>query len=220
MSFNLTIAWKASPTRTPPPICTSTVGPQTALVWRAAGAASTLRDTAWLGCRNENDSERVPAKSTSHSQNQATAPMRGGKVLNLCEDSKCRTAVIFLAAAQNKFTNCLRSSRSKLDFQTTDRRYADKWLRKRVFFCSSEQGNPAAPSDSAARSRLQFRKCARSIPGARFSSRSGFLSPHCCVRPVYLRGAKHAAGKSSPILVWRARYDKHKMKKARHCRAF
>jgi hypothetical protein len=142
MSFNLTIAWKASPTRTPPPICTSALGPQTALVWRAAGAASTPRDTAWLVCRNENDSARVPAKSTSHSQNQAMAPMRGGKVLNLYEDSKCRTAVIFLAVAQNKFTNCLRSSRSKMDFQTTDRRYADKWLRKRVFFCSSEQGNP------------------------------------------------------------------------------
>jgi hypothetical protein len=97
MSFNLTIAWKASPTRTPPPICTSAPGPQTALVWRAAGAASILRDTAWLVSRNGNDSRHVPAKSTSQPQNRAAVAARGGKVLNLCKDSKCRSDVRFVA---------------------------------------------------------------------------------------------------------------------------
>jgi hypothetical protein len=39
-------------TRTPPPICTSALGSQTALVWRAWGAASDLRDTLCTGTRN------------------------------------------------------------------------------------------------------------------------------------------------------------------------
>src|SRR4029077_18426068 len=42
MSRQLSIAWKASLTRTPPPICTSALGSQTALIWRAVGAANAL----------------------------------------------------------------------------------------------------------------------------------------------------------------------------------
>jgi hypothetical protein len=48
--------------------------PQTALVSRAVGAANPLRDTASLVSRNENDSRRVPAKTTSHSRKQAAIP--------------------------------------------------------------------------------------------------------------------------------------------------
>jgi hypothetical protein len=142
MSFNLTIAWKASPMRTPPPICAPALFSLTALVGKNVGAANDLRDTAWLVSRNGNDSSRLPAKSTWRRQSQATAFARVGKVLNLCVDSKCRSAVIFPTIAQNKFINCLRNSGSAMHFQTTDHRYADKWLCKRVFFCSSEQGNP------------------------------------------------------------------------------
>jgi hypothetical protein len=40
MSYQLSIAWKASLTRTPPPICTSALGSQTALIWRAVGVAN------------------------------------------------------------------------------------------------------------------------------------------------------------------------------------
>jgi hypothetical protein len=35
MKHNLNIAWKASLTHTPPPICTFAPGSQTALIWRA-----------------------------------------------------------------------------------------------------------------------------------------------------------------------------------------
>jgi hypothetical protein len=47
--------------------------PQTALVLRAADAASILRDTASLVSRNENDSMRARPKTTSRSQKQAEA---------------------------------------------------------------------------------------------------------------------------------------------------
>jgi hypothetical protein len=42
MSYQLSTAWKASLTRTPPPICTSTLGSQTALIWRAVGVANAI----------------------------------------------------------------------------------------------------------------------------------------------------------------------------------
>jgi hypothetical protein len=90
------------------------------------GAANDLRDTACLISRNENDSMRVLAKSTSRSLNQAADSARGGKVLNLCADSKCRTAVTIPMIAQNKFINYLRSGRAGMSFRTADRRYADK----------------------------------------------------------------------------------------------
>jgi hypothetical protein len=69
---------------------------------------------------------RVPTKSTLRSQIQAAASVRGGKVLNLCGDSKCRAAVTIPAVAQNKFTNCLRLSCAGMNFRTTNHRYADK----------------------------------------------------------------------------------------------
>jgi hypothetical protein len=90
------------------------------------GAANALRDTACLISRNENDSKRVLAKSTSRSLNQAANFVRGGKVLNLCGDSKCRSAVTIASIAQNKFTNYLRLSWVELCFRTADRHYADK----------------------------------------------------------------------------------------------
>jgi hypothetical protein len=63
------------------------------------GAANDLRDTACLISRNENDSTRVAAKSTSHSQKQAAWLAWNGKVLNLCGESKRRAAVTILAIA-------------------------------------------------------------------------------------------------------------------------
>lgn len=39
MSCQSSFAWKASLTRTPPPICASAPGSQTALIWRAVGVA-------------------------------------------------------------------------------------------------------------------------------------------------------------------------------------
>jgi hypothetical protein len=90
------------------------------------GAANALRDTSCLISRNENDSKEVPAKSTSGSQNRAMLATHGGKVLNLCGESKCRSAVTFRTIAQNKFINCLRLSGAGRNFPTRDRRYADK----------------------------------------------------------------------------------------------
>jgi hypothetical protein len=126
MSFNLTIAWKASPMRTPPPICAPAPLLRTALARRTVGVANDVRDTTWLVSRNGNDSRRLPSKSTRRWQNQAAAFAQGSKVLNLRTDSKCRSAVIFLTIAQNKFINCLRWSGAAMHFQTTDHRYADK----------------------------------------------------------------------------------------------
>lgn len=40
MSCQSSFAWKASLTRTPPPICTSVLGSQTALIWRAVDVAN------------------------------------------------------------------------------------------------------------------------------------------------------------------------------------
>jgi hypothetical protein len=90
------------------------------------GVANALTDTSCPISRNGNDSGELPAKLTWRSPNQAAAWARNGKVLNLRTDSKCASAVIFPAIAQNKFTNRLRLSAAELNFRTTDRRYADK----------------------------------------------------------------------------------------------
>jgi hypothetical protein len=90
------------------------------------GAANALRDTSCLISRNENDSQRVLAKTTWRSPNQPAPLVQRRKVLNLCADSKRRDAVIFRAIAQNKFINCLRSNETEAIFPTTVRRYADK----------------------------------------------------------------------------------------------
>jgi hypothetical protein len=124
------------------------------------GAANVLTCTAWSVSRNENDSARLTRKSTKRSPKQAADFTKHGKVLNLCGESKCSGAVIFLAGAQNKFIIRLRLSEAERNFRTTNRHYADKLLRKRVFFCSSEQGNPAAVVN-AARNRNAVSKHAR-----------------------------------------------------------
>jgi hypothetical protein len=90
------------------------------------GAANVLRDTSCLISRNGNDSTRVPVKSTPRSPNQAAGFAEGGKVLNLRRDSKCRSAVILRTVVQNKFINRLRLIEAEGNFQTTNRRYADK----------------------------------------------------------------------------------------------
>jgi hypothetical protein len=93
---------------------------------KSVGAANVLRDTSCPISRNENDSARVPAKTTSGSQSQAVHWIGRGKVLKLRGDSKHATAVTFQTAAQNKFIIRLRLSAAQLSFQTTGRRYADK----------------------------------------------------------------------------------------------
>ena len=52
MSQQLSFAWKASLTRTPPPICTSALGSHTALVRRAMGVANEVTNTPWAISRN------------------------------------------------------------------------------------------------------------------------------------------------------------------------
>ena len=93
---------------------------------RAAGAANALTCTACLISRNENDSARLTGKSTPRSPKPAADFMEHGKVLNLCIDSKRRSAVTFSTTAQNKFIICLRSSEADRNFRTTCRHYADK----------------------------------------------------------------------------------------------
>jgi hypothetical protein len=90
------------------------------------GAANDLRDTASLVSRNENDSARVPAKTTWRFAHPRTIFMQSCKVLNLCGDSKSGVTVIFRTAAQNKFINCLSLAEAEANFQTTRCHYADK----------------------------------------------------------------------------------------------
>jgi hypothetical protein len=90
------------------------------------GAANVLRDTSWLVSRNENDSPREPAKTTSVRQIGQRFFAQSGKVLNLCTDSKRRTIVIFRRFAQNKFIKNLRWHAAEANFRTTAHRYADK----------------------------------------------------------------------------------------------
>jgi hypothetical protein len=59
-------------------------------------------------------------------QEQAAFFAWSAKVLNLRADSKYAAAVTFLAVAQNKFINRLRSSKAERNFRTGGRRYADK----------------------------------------------------------------------------------------------
>ncbi len=102
MVFHPTIAWKASPRAhrrrfARPPRSLNRAG------LKSRERRERLRDTSCLISRNVNDSSRVPAQSSLRSLNRSAATTGGGKVLNLCTDSKCRTAVIFCAIVQNKF---------------------------------------------------------------------------------------------------------------------
>jgi len=85
MSYQLSIAWKASLTRTPPPICTSALGSQTALIWRAVGVANATRctpsknpDNPWIdvaervcGCVASLQSRGAKASFWIRAQNRA-----------------------------------------------------------------------------------------------------------------------------------------------------
>jgi hypothetical protein len=90
------------------------------------GVANALRDTSCPISRNENDSARVPVKTTSVRQIRQRFLAQSGKVLNLCTDSKCRAVVIFRTIAQNKFIKYLRWCAAEGNFRTTAARYADK----------------------------------------------------------------------------------------------
>jgi len=63
------------------------------------GDANDLRDTASLVSRNENDSARLPAKTTWRFDQRRMIFVQRRKVLNLCMDSKHVVAVIFRADA-------------------------------------------------------------------------------------------------------------------------
>jgi hypothetical protein len=73
--------------------------------------------------------------------------------------------VTFLTTAKNKFISRLDLNEAETNFPTTARRYADKWLRKRDFFCSSEEGNPARLLNAAARWAIAASKARRSLIG-------------------------------------------------------
>jgi len=96
------------------------------------------------------------------SPNQPKGFDGAGNVLNLCTDSKPPTTVTFLTTARNKFIIQSRLNMAESNFRTTLRHYADKWLRKRVFFCSLEQGNPAAFLDASHWAQLRFQNGAPS----------------------------------------------------------
>jgi hypothetical protein len=86
--------------------------------------------------------------------------------------------VTFLTAVQNKFIDCLHSNEAETNFPTAARRYADKWLRKRDFFCSSEQGNPARLLNAAAQPQSLF-KGSRSLIGINIVAGIGDFPKPC-----------------------------------------
>jgi hypothetical protein len=95
-------------------------------------------------------------KKFLRARNDAAHFVGRGNVLNLCTDSKRPGTVTFLTTIQNKFIKRLSWNKAESSFRTTLCHYADKLLRKRVFFCSSEQGNPADAFEFACAQQLQF----------------------------------------------------------------
>jgi hypothetical protein len=90
------------------------------------GDANDLRDTSSPVSRNENDSARLPAKTTWRFAQPRAIFVQSRNVLNLCEDSKHASAVTIRTSAQNKFINCLSLAVAGANFQTTRDHYADK----------------------------------------------------------------------------------------------
>jgi hypothetical protein len=86
----------------------------------------------------------------------------------------------------------------EFDFRTTDRHYADKWLRKRVFFCSSGEGNPEGALRGVAKLRLLFQKRARSSSTSiSIITEADIVVPlslQCCIGTVKIRARKNFAG--------------------------
>jgi hypothetical protein len=126
MSCNLTIVWKASLTRAPPPICTFAPGSQTALIWRAAGRCERNNSYIMSFFPQQQDSPQSPPKPASSAQNQAAAFICCSKVLYLCVDSMLLSTVIFLPIEKNIFINRLLWPAVLQTFPTAVRRYADK----------------------------------------------------------------------------------------------
>jgi hypothetical protein len=127
--LTLTIAWRASPTRTSPPICASALvlNPR----WsQGRGASRTFQEIY-------QDSARLPAKTTWRFVKPRTNFTQGRKTLNLCEKKKNADAATNGPAAQNKFTSWSRLIEAIADFQTNHRRYADKVTTQARFFRSS-----------------------------------------------------------------------------------
>jgi len=106
MRLNPTIAWKASPTRTPPPICTSAPFPKPRWSQDPRASRTPLTDTACLISRNGNDSTREPGQSSSRSRNQTAGFATRGKRLNLRGDSKTPNQCDISDSRPNKFINC------------------------------------------------------------------------------------------------------------------
>jgi len=99
MRCNSAIVWKAPLTRLPPPVYVFAHGSQTALIWRAVGAANDLRNTRCPISRNGFDFADVLRKSHWQLQNDGVIFARQRKVLNLRAESKRRQAVIKVAFA-------------------------------------------------------------------------------------------------------------------------
>ena len=112
MSCQSSFAWKASPTRIPPPICTSAPGSQTALIWRAEGVADKqlntprgFSDNPWI-----RRMRRVFATVASLQRRN-----RESKVLNPCTESPMSQTTV---QYQKYFINYLRLLSRRSIFQS------------------------------------------------------------------------------------------------------
>jgi hypothetical protein len=110
-------------TRTPPPICTFAPGSQTALIWRAVGAANDYRNTLWV------TSDNPPIGPIRLSLRQccriAIAKLES-KFLNPRIESRASGVVTNLAGAAKNFHKKFTFDRTEAIFQTACGRYVDK----------------------------------------------------------------------------------------------
>jgi hypothetical protein len=112
MSCQSSFAWKASLTRTPPPICTSALGSQTALIWRAVGVANNKTITPSAFSDNPGIRRRLRLFATVAAPPK---PDREYKLMNLRTDSRVSQSAV---QYQKKFINNLRSLLCRSIFQS------------------------------------------------------------------------------------------------------
>jgi hypothetical protein len=114
---------RTSLTRTPPPICTFAPGPQTALIWRAVGAANDYRNT--LCVTSDNPLIRGRPTSLRRCCRAAIATLES-KFLDSRTESRGPRTVTNLAAIAKNFHKIFTFHRIGAGFQTAWRCYGDK----------------------------------------------------------------------------------------------
>jgi len=156
MSFGPTIAWKASPTRTPPPICTS--APFLKPRWsqdrgrREQNWNYTMRGVSqciWLNSLSPK----------SYSVIVPVVPRLDGSKASFwisVQIRVCRARCHNSRNAPKKIHKCFKAGAAKPNFSNASLRYGDKWLAKRSFSRLLWQGNSRSGCAGNSRAAIAF----------------------------------------------------------------